>query len=67
MIIILYLILKFFQITIYKNETKISNFVFNSLNETEHHTFKLGDDMIKNYKKKRVKFGGRHKNVYYTQ
>ena len=34
----------------------MSNIVSDSLNETEYHTFKLGDDMIKNYNKKQVKF-----------
>ena len=34
----------------------MSNFVSDSLNETEYHTFKLGDDMIKNYNNKEVKY-----------
>lgn len=34
----------------------MSKFVCDSLNETEYHTFKMGDDMIKNYNKKEVKF-----------
>ena len=34
----------------------MSNFISDSLNENDYHTFKLGDDMIKNYNKRRVKF-----------
>ena len=34
----------------------MSNFISDSLNAVDHHIFKLGDDMIKNYNKRRVKF-----------
>jgi hypothetical protein len=34
----------------------MSNFIFDSLNKNEYHTIKLGDDMIKNYNNKEVKF-----------
>ena len=34
----------------------MSNSVFNSLNENDYHNLKLGDDMIKFYNNKEVKF-----------
>lgn len=34
----------------------MSNSVSNSLNENDYHNLKLGDDMIKNYNNKEVKF-----------
>ena len=34
----------------------MSNYVSNSLNEKDYHNIKLGDDMIKFYNNKEVKF-----------